>query len=64
MKTEEVLKQALNELFDNTKGLCEIQKTIIIDQDKLEKRIKKLEERDSYYPNENEVRRIKVGGTD
>ena len=32
---------------------------------RLDKRIKKLEQKDSYYPvSENEIRNIKVGGTD
>lgn len=30
----------------------------------LVKRIKRLEQKDSYYPTEEEIRDIKVGGTD
>jgi len=28
---------------------------------KLEKRVKRLEEKDSYYPNKEEIRNIKIG---
>jgi len=30
----------------------------------LKDKVKKLEQRESYYPNEEEIRTLKVGGTD
>ena len=52
--------EAFKTLTDYTKGICEIQKDIIIGMDKLEKRIKKLEQQDSYYPaTQEEINNIK-----
>ncbi len=50
--------EAFKDIGDYTKGLCEIQKAMIVDQDKLEKRIKRLE------LELNDIDSIKIGGTD
>ena len=39
-------------------------KDILAGQVKLAKRVKKLEQKETYYPNEEEIRYIKIGGTD
>jgi len=58
-----ILRQ-LTDLNNMVKGLTIIYKDIIIDNSCLEKRVRKLEQKDSYYPTEEEIRNIEIGGTD
>ena len=58
-----ILRQ-LTDLNNMVKGLTTIYKDIVIDNSYLEKWVRKLEQKDSYYPTEEEIRNIKIGGTD
>jgi len=58
-----ILRQ-LTDLNNMVKGLTIIYKDMVIDNSYLEKWVRKLEQKDSYYPTEEEIRNIKIGGTD
>ena len=53
----------INELANKVKGLIELYKDVVISEARLEERVKKLEQRNSYYPMKEEIRGFKLGGT-
>jgi len=59
-----ILRQ-LTDLNNTVRGLTTIYKDIVIDNSYLEKRIRVLEQAQTYYPmTEKEIANIKIGGTD
>jgi len=58
-----ILRQ-LTTLDNQMKAMISLYRDVVVSQGNFEKRIKRLEEKDSYYPMEEEVRNIKIGGTD
>ena len=59
-----ILRQ-LTDLNDMVKGLTIIHKDMVIDDSYLEKRVRTLEQVQTYYPlTEKEIANIKIGGTD
>ena len=58
-----VLRQ-LTTLNNQMKAMISLYRDVVIDNSMLEKRVRKLEQRNSYYPAEEEIRDIKIGGTD
>ena len=58
-----VLRQ-LTTLNNQMKAMISLYRDVVIDNSKLEKRVRKLEQQNSYYPNEEEIGNIKIGLTD
>lgn len=54
----------LTTLENKIGAMISLYRDVVIDDSKLEKRVRKLEQKDSYYPMEEEIRDIKIGGTD
>ena len=58
------MKVKLDNLIKENKGILR-QLTFLNNEVKeMRGKIKKLEQKDSYYPNAEEIRTIKIGGTD
>jgi len=62
-ENKEILKQ-LDTLNNKMQGIISLYRDVVVDNSMLEKRVRTLERKDSYYPTEEEVRNFKVGGTD
>ena len=58
------MKENIEKLIKKNKGILRQLTALNNEVKKLKGRIKALEQRDSYYPTEEEIKNIKVGGTD
>jgi len=58
-----ILRQ-LTTLNNQMKAMISLYRDVVVDNSILEKRVRKLEQQGSYYPNMEELRNIKIGGTD
>jgi len=59
-----IVKQ-LSTLKNQMKAMIGLYRDIVVDNSMLEKRIRKLEQTQTYYPmTEEEISNIKIGGTD
>uniref|UniRef100_A0A6H1ZXT4 Uncharacterized protein n=1 Tax=viral metagenome TaxID=1070528 RepID=A0A6H1ZXT4_9ZZZZ len=54
----------LTTLENKITAMISLYKDVVIDQGYLEKRVRALEQKDSYYPNMEELRKLRGEGTD
>ena len=58
-----IVKQ-LATLKNQMKAMISLYRDVVVDNSKLEKRVRALEQKDSYYPNMEELRKLRGEGTD
>ena len=51
-------------LKNQMKAMISLYRDVVVDNSKLEKRVRELEQKDSYYPNMEELRKLRGEGTD
>ena len=64
MKNDSKISENDYEISQFMKITIEAFNTLTDEVVRLKAKVKKLEQQDSYYPNEEEIKSIKVGGTD